>query len=403
MSNPEGALSGVRIIDLTDERGIYGAKLLADLGADVVRPEPPTGDPLRTRGPTLSSAPKDQQSLWFAYFASSRRFFTVDLSIDEGRQQLQTLIKRADIVLTCKDAFCVKEAELDTLLEHHPDLIIIDVSSFGDQGPWANYASSDLIDGALGGAAATTGDADTPPLKLFGELNYMVSGAYTAIAALSALNHAKNTGEGQRVGVPAQQCIASCLEHVLMFYKYNDQFASGDGPILPRRGSLHWSNAYRVMQAQGGSVMITPTPNVEAQLSWLVEEDAFEDLLDPMYMEPENVKLLIKRMMEVLTTWVAEKDVQELFFSAQERHSPYGWVLPIEKVAENPQLEARDWWQNYKLGDTSVKGPGSPYHFSETPWQLNQHEEINNSGSIGAATEAILKDIGWTGKQGDQQ
>ena len=92
MSNPEGALSGVRIIDLTDERGIYGAKLLADLGADVVRPEPPTGDPLRSRGPRLATAPEDQQSLWFAFFASSRRFFTLDLSTAEGNNQLQSLI-----------------------------------------------------------------------------------------------------------------------------------------------------------------------------------------------------------------------------------------------------------------------------------------------------------------------
>ena len=396
MSNPEGALSGVRIIDLTDERGIYGAKLLADLGADVVRPEPPTGDPLRSRGPRLATAPEDQQSLWFAFFASSRRFFTLDLSTAEGKNQLQSLIERASIVLTCKDAFGVNEAKLDEALEKRPELIVIDVTSFGNEGPWANYVSSDLVDGALGGAAATTGDADTAPLKFFGELNYMTSGAYTAIAALSALHHTRSTGEGQRVGVPVQQCIASCLEHVLMFYSYNEQFASTDGPILPRRGSLHWSNAYQVMQAKGGSIMITPTPNIEAQLTWLIEEDAFEDLLDPKYMEPENVQLLIQRIMEVLTTWAGEQDVEALFLAAQERHSPYGWVLPIEKVAENPQLAFREWWQDYKIGAETIKGPGAPYHLSENPWQLQHHRHLNDN------TDDILKEIGWTNARGNQ-
>jgi benzylsuccinate CoA-transferase BbsE subunit len=397
MSNTEGALTGVRIIDLTDERGIYGAKLLADLGADVIRPEPPAGDPLRKRGPHLASAPEDQQSLWYAYFATNRRFFTVDLSTDDGQSQLQALIDRAAIVLTCKDSFGVEAAKLDAAIARREELVVIDVSSFGNEGPWSDFVSSDLVDGALGGAAATTGDADTPPLKLFGELNYMVSGAYAAIAALSALNHAKTTGQGQRVGVPVQQCIASCLEHVLMFHEYNEQFASADGPVLPRRGSLHWSNAYRVMQAKGGSIMITPTPNLEAQLFWLVEEDAFEDLIDPMYMEPENLPLMIKRMMEVLTKWVGEKDVEALFFTAQERHSPYGWVLPLEKVAENPQLEARDWWQDYTIGETIVKGPGAPYQFSETPWQINESE------AVATTTDAILKDIGWTNAQEHQQ
>ncbi len=396
MSKLEGALSGVRIIDLTDERGIYGAKLLADLGADVVRPEPPGGDPLRSRGPRLDSAPDAQQSLWYAYFASNRRFFTLDLSTEEGANQLGSLIECAMIVLTCKGAFGVEEAQLDEVLKRRPELVVIDVSSFGNQGPRADYVSSDLIDAALGGVAATTGDIDTPPLKLFGELNYMTSGVYTAIAALSALRHARSSGEGQRVEVPVQQCIVSCLEHVLMFYFFNEQFASGDGPVLPRRGSLHWSNAYKVMQAKGGSIMITPTPNIEAQLMWLVEEDAFEDLLDPKYMEPENIQLTIKRMMEVLTKWVGEKDVEELFLAAQDRHSPYGWVLPIEKVAENPQLESRGWWQDYKVGEQTVKGPGSPYHFSETPWQLNDQKDMD------AVTDEILKDIGWTNKRGEQ-
>ena len=90
-------LSGVRVVDLTDERGIYGAKLLADLGAVVVRPEPPEGDPLRLRGPWLQTSNDDQDrsvatSLWHAFFASNRRFFKVDLDTTEGCNQLQQLL-----------------------------------------------------------------------------------------------------------------------------------------------------------------------------------------------------------------------------------------------------------------------------------------------------------------------
>ena len=148
---------------MTDERGIYGAKLLADLGADVVRPEPPEGDPLRQRGPWLQTSIDDQDrsvatSLWHAVFASNRRFFKVDLDTTEGRNQLQQLLLHTDIVLTCDRTFAVEQANLKPLQTQRPELVVVDVSSFGHDGPWADYLALDLVAGALGGAAATTGD-----------------------------------------------------------------------------------------------------------------------------------------------------------------------------------------------------------------------------------------------------
>ena len=143
--------------------------------------------------------------------------------------------------------------------------------------------------------------------------------------------------------------------------------------MLPRRGATHWSNAYAVMPARSGSVMVTPAPDFDAQLAWLIEEDAQADLIDPQYLDPENHTLRIKRTMEVLRDWVATKDAQTLFLEAQQRHAPYGWVLPIEKVADNPQLAARNWFIPYRVGDAKTRAPGAPYHFSETPWTLNNY------------------------------
>ena len=395
MADSNGALAGVRILDLTDERGIYGAKLLADLGADVVRPEPPDGDPLRKRGPVLDGRADDpDRSLWYAFFASSRRFFGVDPATDAGRVQLARLVERADVVLAADGAFAVADADLERAVAERPDLVVVDVSSFGRSGPWRDFNAPDLIAGALGGAVATTGDADTPPLKSFGELNFMVSGVYAAIAALSGLYHTRETGDGQRIDVPVHECIASCLEHVFMWYWYQYKLPSATGPVLPRRASLHWSNAYTVMKAKTGSIMITPTPDFEAQLLWLIQEDVHEDLIDPKYQEPENLPLLIQRMMQILTKWVATKDAEQLFHEAQERHSPYGWVQPLEKVADNPQLDARNWWESYTVGDTDVKGPGAPFHFSDTTWRLTE------SAGVDADTKMVLAELGWSGDEG---
>ena len=386
MTEREGALAGIRILDLTDERGIYGAKLLADLGADVVRPEPPDGDPLRARGPHVE---EPRISLWHAFFASNRRFFTVDPLTDAGKTQLQRLVDAADIVLTCSGAFAVVEADLDAAQARLPALVVVEMSSFGSQGPWRDFLAPDLVAGALGGSVATTGDADTTPLKTFGELNFIVAGAYGAVAALGALFHARETGEGQYANVSVHECIASCLEHVFMWYLYEDRLMFADAPGVPRQASLHWSKAYKVMAAKGGSIMVTPTPNFDTQLAWLIEENAHEDLIDPKYMEPENRREFARRMMEVLEAWVATKDVEQLFFEAQSRHCPFGWVLPIDSVATNPQLEARDWWVQMRAEGLEIRAPGAPYQFSETPWAPGEYRSPESD------TEAVLNDIGW--------
>ena len=372
-SNLTGALSAIRVLDLTDERGIYGAKLLADLGADVVRPEPPDGDPLRRRGPHLDGVQDDMHhrgaSLWHAFFASSRGMVVLDARTADGKARLADLVAEADAVLACAGGFAVEAADLPAAQRQRPQLVVVEASSFGADGPWRDFLAPDLVAGALGGAVATTGDADTPPLKTFGELNFVLAGAYAAIAVLAALHRQRRTGLGDHGTVSVHESIASCLEHVLMWVVYQDKLPNAAGPVLERRGSRHWSNAYEVMAAKGGSIMVTPTPNLDNQLVWLVEQEAQQDLLDPKYQEPANRRAYIDRFMQTLRDWVATRDVEQLFFEAQERHSPYGWVLPVDKVAENPQLEARGWWQTYRLGDVAVRGPGAPYRFSDTPWQ----------------------------------
>ena len=388
-AEPRAALDAVRVLDLVDERGIYGVKLLADLGADVVRVEPPEGDPLRERGPFRTGPGAADHSLWYAFYASNRKFAALDHATETGRRQLRKLVEWADVIV---DSGTLQEAGLEpnSVLEAKPALVIVSVSSFGLKGPWKDYLAPDLVAGALGGVCATTGDVDTPPLKGYGELNFVVSGCYTAIAALSALRHARETGEGQVVEAPVHEAIASCLEQVFMWLWYHERLPMAEGPVLQRRGSLHWTNAYQVVPAKGGSIMVTPTPRPDAQVAWLAEEGAQQDLLDPKWQEPENLFPMLEAIMNAMREWVATKQVEEFFFAAQERHSPYGWVLALDRVATNPQLEARDWWAEYRLGGEAVRGPGAPYRLSGTPWR-----EPRPQTGPGSDTAAVLAEIGW--------
>ena len=357
-----GSLANVRVLDLSDDRAIYAGKLLGDLGAEIVRLEPAGGDPLRERAPFHHQS---GASLWHAFFASSRRF----LSTDDDAADIRVLVAEADVVLDC-GRLAASGLSAEALVAETPALIVVDVSSFGPDGPWADYLAPGLVAEALGGIAATSGDADTPPLKLYGDQYAFVGGVYAAIGALSALRHARETGEGQVVRLSVHEALTTVLEHVLMWVWFNDILPMADGPVLPRQGSLHWTSAYVVMQALGGSIMITPTPDFQKQLAWLIEEGVGLDLLDEKYSQPENLTLLVARTMEVLREWVGTKDVEAFFHEAQGKHHPYGWVMTVPEVARNPQLAAREWWAEYDAGGATALGPGAPYHFSETPWRV---------------------------------
>ncbi len=355
MPDTAGPLANVRVIDLTDDRAIYAGKLLGDLGADVLRVEPSGGDPLRERAPYHANG----ASLWYAYFASSRRFTGAE------SETITELAQSAEIILDCE-----RLDGPEALLEANPSLVIVDVTSFGRSGPWRDFRAPGLVAEALGGFAATSGDADTPPLKLYGDQYAFVGGVYAAVGALAALNHARATGEGQIVRLSTHEALGSILEHVLMWAWYHELVPFADGPVLKRQGSLHWSSAYVVMQAIGGSIMITPTPDFSRQAAWLVEEGTGLELLDERFSDPANVAEMIELTMTTLREWVATKEVESFFHEAQARHHPYGWVMTTPEVAANPQLAARDWWTEYPVGDATAIGPGAPYHFSETPWRI---------------------------------
>jgi len=353
------------VLDLTDERAISGAKALADLGAETLRPEPPEGEPLR-RHPPLSQ--DGSVSLWHAYYASNRRSVTVDLSSADGRADLCRLALASDVVLEC-GALDAAGLTVEALLAARPSLVIVRVSSFGRTGPWRDYQAPDLVAGALGGVCATTGDMETPPLKGYGDLHFLLSGSYAAIAALAALRHRRETGEGQVVDLSVHEAIASCLENVFLRYWYHELLADGFGPVMPRRGSLHSTGYFQVMRAVGGSLLVTSAPDAQAQIAWLAEENAHADLLDERYQNTVNAREFYPPLMAALRAWVATKDVDVLFAEAQARHHAYGKVATVADVAANPQLAAREWWVDYPLPRGTVRGPGAPFHLSETPWQ----------------------------------
>ena len=385
MKDKSRALGNVRIVDLTDERAIYGVKLLSDLGAQTVRPVPIEGDPLNQRGPFEKESGK---SLWYAHYVSNRKVVRFDQS-ESARSQLHELCVRADLVIVNDDHAFESILDCEKIQGSNKRVVIVECSSFGQDGPWKDFLGPDLVAGALGGSVAVTGDVDTSPINLFGGLNFVVSGLYVAIASLAALHNVRNTGKGQKVHVPVHECIASCLEHVFMWYLNAPAFRHATGRALKRRGSLHWTNLYEVVSARNGNIMVTPTPSLDNQLVWLIEEDVYDDLLDDKYYEEGNRGAWARRMMEILRDWVAKKDVESLFFEAQQRHCPFGWVHDISQVAENPHLSATKFWQSILIGNKNVQSVGAPYRLQESPAQVKESEQVS------LFHDDVLSAVGW--------
>src|SRR5689334_16109440 len=184
MTTTRGALSGIRVLDLADASGAYCGKLLADLGADVIRIEPPQGD--ASRGEPCA----------FAYLNTSKRGVALDLADAAERARFLDLAADADAVLETLPAGAPATLELDwpRLAARNPRLVLTSITGFGRTGPRAAWASADLVASALGGALHVTGDADDPPVTLAGRQAHVTASLCAAAGTLIALRRAARTG-----------------------------------------------------------------------------------------------------------------------------------------------------------------------------------------------------------------
>ncbi|MGH9429045.1 MAG: CoA transferase, partial [Terriglobia bacterium] len=183
-------LESYRVLDLTTERGLLCGQLLADLGADVIKVEPPGGSPARLIGPFYQDHPDPNRSLYWWAYNRNKRSITLDVTKQEGQSLLKRLVAKADFFLESDNpgtlaVLGLGYAELAAL---NPALVYVSISAFGQDGPKASYADSDLVILAAGGPMIVTGDDDRAPLRISIPQAYLHACADAAVAALIA-NH----------------------------------------------------------------------------------------------------------------------------------------------------------------------------------------------------------------------
>jgi crotonobetainyl-CoA:carnitine CoA-transferase CaiB-like acyl-CoA transferase len=204
-------LSPYRVLDLTTERGLLCGQILGDLGADVIKVEPPGGSPARQLGPFYHDQPHPDRSLYWWAYNRNKRSITLNLDTDEGRTLFHRLADTAHFLLESDTPGALAQrgygyADLAAL---NPALVYVSITPFGQDGPKANYADSDLVILAAGGPLTLTGDEDRPPVRLSVPQAYSHASGQAAVAALIAHHERQRSGRGQHVDVSAQQAESS--------------------------------------------------------------------------------------------------------------------------------------------------------------------------------------------------
>ena len=359
-----GPLAGLKVVDITGDLGRFATKLLADYGAEVIRVD-------------LGGAAGRQLPLPFGHaggvldwwYDGAKSRSSLSLSHAEGRDQYCSLASGADVIVeSTKPGFLASHGiDHSDLVHANPQLAQISITPFGRTGDRSNWHSSDLVAGALGGVMSLTG-TPAEPLNSWGWQNYNFAGFAGAICAMSAVMSARATGSGQLVDVSMHEVVTGSIENLFMQYLYDDHL---DLPkVAQRQGSLHWLGAYEVVPARSGAVMITPTPQAESLVDWMVEcgisqAEQFVGL---------DVTQLLDRMDEVMATvkqFAATMDAGDLFTQAQDRHIAFGEVQTVAQLANNPQLEHRRFYHQISMepgSDQPTMGfPWRPVLYSATP------------------------------------
>jgi len=245
-------LSGLRILDLADGAAAFCTKLLADLGADVVRVEPPGGCPSRQAGPFLNNLKGADSSLSFWYHNSGKSRVALDLENEPDRHKFIRLAASSHALVESfrpgyLDGIGLGYSGLCTV---NPGLVVASVTGFGQSGPYAQYKSSSLIAAASGGQMYVCGRPGRQPLKAYGDQAYYTASLFAACGILLALRCRELTGRGQHIDISMQEAVTAALEHVLVQYFY-------DKKVPGRQGSLQGNAASDIFACRDGHVLLS--------------------------------------------------------------------------------------------------------------------------------------------------
>ena len=362
-----GLLEGVRAVDLTHYlSGPYCTKLLATLGAEVIKVErPDRGDPARLIGPFARGTQDLEAGAWFLYLNTSKKSLTLDLKSREGRDILLRLIRSSDILVENFSPGVMARLGLGfpELQQENPVLVVTSISDFGQTGPYRDWKATELNLYAAGGLMNITGEPDQEPLKEGAPLAQLGAGQNAFVATMAALLHAEDTGEGQHIDISIAEYATNILENALMQYSYS-------GQEFIRVGNRGYGRAaWGIYPCQDGYVGIIAGPDQNwPQVAKIMER---EELADPRYASRQGRLLYADEVDALMLPWLLDHDKVDIFKAGQEHGLGFSYVATMQDLLDMEQLKARDYFIELEHPVAGrLKYPGAPISpdGSVDPW-----------------------------------
>jgi len=372
------ALAGIRVLDISGPIGNYCGKLFADMGADVILIEPPTGTQLRFEPPFLDDTVGLERSLSYAYHNTSKRGITLDLGVGAGQDIFRRLVTTADIVLETEKPEVMQHRELDyeALARLNPRIVLTSITPFGQTGPYAEFEAEDLIGLALGGLLYMGGYLDSAPTRVHGNQAYLGASMFGAVATMLAALEAECSGVGQHIDVSMQECVSIALENAAQTYDL-------EGTVRKRPNPEQRYAGYGVFECKDGYIYlgargIGRSKAWDRSLSWYADEGmvGVERLYGPEWSQITYLKSEEARHVfgELFMPWAKARTKAYLYHEGQRRKIPLAPVNCPADLLANPQLKFREHFVSVKhvLRDQPLLMPGAPYKLSETPWHIQR-------------------------------
>ena len=380
-----GPLSDISVLDISEGiAGPFCSKLLADLGADVLKLEDPDqGDISRTFGPFPDGITEGDASGTYVYTNTSKRSVTVRLGTDAGRDLLFRLLATHDVVVASEPegVLAARRFGYEDLRRVNPGAVLTTVTGFGSDGPYAGFAATHLIHCAMGAWANTCGLADREPLQAGGNLTDFIAGAYGAVATLAAVEQRAGDGLGQHVDVSAVEATITAALLPSLIYEY--------AGALPERNSARATGPSFMMECIDGyvGVNVLTQPQWEALCMFVGMPELIEE---PAYRTSPERLLLAGELRHRIAPFFRHRSAANVFHDAQMWRLPFGLVPSLTDVLSLEQHAAREFFVRIphpsRPGET-VPTPGVPFRMPASP------SAPGPSPRLGEHTDEVLTNL----------
>ena len=371
-------------MDLTDEKGLLCGKLLGDIGADVIKIEPPGGDAARNIGPFYKDIPHPEKSLFWFFTNLNKRGITLDIETPDGKEIFERLVRSADFVIESFEPGYMESLGLgyEELEKINPRIIMTSITPFGQSGPYAYYKTTDLVGVAMGGLVRIFGELDRPPNRITAPQFYFLGGLHGYMGSMVAHYHRELTGEGQHVDVSCQQAVVMSLAPAAEVWDMMKFKWRGLGGVVPYprpepHGLLFLHLMYRckdghVLAPLVGGAQAGMVKSTRAVVEMANREGMMLELKDYDWTAHDTSTIAgekFNRLQELWQEYLLTKTKAEILQWAAEKEV---MILPgsdAKDVLESPQLAAREFWVKVahpELGQ-AITYPGWPIKMSGLP------------------------------------